>query len=566
MNQRQNRHVALLLLLSLAAGLLMMSGCKPSDVPPTATSTAVSAPPTISTADTPSPSPSVETRPAWMIAYADAVLDGAFPDDPIDWPPTEMSHFRLMDLDSDGVPELLSSTLGTVNSVIVYGYTFQDDQVKFVLFNEDAAGGLPETLALYRSKETGKLQWMAHGQFRDGPGFYIRQHMFFDFSDIEHPKSQTFCSYNELLVREGAALDDIEYELLNDDGTVTSATHDEIEKRFFGVMSGYQPVIMQEPFTFTGALMKDDSEDQFDLEKLYAFLEQWDEEKPVPEREIAPENIPDLDRIGLEFYPSYTDASASLLDCSWALSDLHRIRSQVVEYYIENEYGFLDVLGLPKDLTSIKVYRLPDREDWLVISGDTVYDWPRRCLFSYRDGKLSPCPGEGPGGDYSMVNACWPEAEELKIVYVERMVFPLIEIFLYSHQDNGDFGIYRLDGRAFAQPIGGDVMGLHITVWEEARGAAVFKNIPLDGPEYFGCRYEDGHLTPVYDDANGDGSVDILLQGAFQCIADTDNGEKVIASQPVREVYLYDPETEEFEYSEKYSVRSPLADYWLEPR
>lgn len=148
---------------------------------------------------------------------------------------------------------------------------------------------------------------------------------------------------------------------------------------------------------------------------------------------------------------------------------------------------------------------------------------------------------------------------QTRLVYDTGFPFPIVEVFNYSHKNNGSFSINRLDDEHLVNITGEYVTGYHHTSWDDKRKNSLLKDIGLETVEYFDCRYENGHLTPSYEDVNKDGYIDIILSGNFQC---EDIDYNVLLSQEVKRVFLYNKKQDKYIFNMGISIRSPLEEYW----
>lgn len=243
----------------------------------------------------------------------------------------------------------------------------------------------------------------------------------------------------------------------------------------------------------------------------------------------------------------------------YRLEVVKNIASLCYDNYMESD-PYLDENSVPDGFSQIKIYELSGRDDLIVITGDYFFQWPYCYLFLYQDEKLILFPDPEPFDEVPGI------AEEIRLAYEEGFPYPMIEVFCYSHQGNGSFGVYELDGERMKLLAGEPVTGYHYAAWEEERKAPVFDHIGLKPGESFACRYEGdvlkpycGHLTPYYEDEDGDGMIDIIMKGNFQC----ENSEgDILLSQEIKRVYLYDIAENNYFYNPNRSISSPLEETW----
>jgi len=499
-------------------------------------------------------------RPDWIEIYVDTLLAGdlrdkGFPDG------LGAAIFYLQDLDFDGIPELLFAHMGTVNTVIHSGYTIRSGSIELIRFyNDNSDWPGPSSLQLYRNIETGMLQWIEHSYFRDGNGTYPEYHSLFDFSDLLYPKKEIFCAYIEQLFGEALA-DYIEYYDISSSLKLT--TIEQLEVQYAAVIDQYLPVWTQTPETFIDQLFVDKNDYTLSREKLYAFFDQWDMSVPTPETYIIQGKLAAINDISIEFFVNDFENPLSKLERDSYYISFADIRDKVIENYIESEQGFHDEFGIPVDLNYIKIYRLSSESyHYLIISGDQSYSWPWCQLFTYKDGVL----GQFPGSElFSERGIPMSASEEIRLFFNDAFPFPIIEVLFYTHQGNGYLHILRVDGEELTYITGTYIVSNHFTTWLDYRNDPVFKDIKLGEDTDFCITYENGHLTPVYKDMNGDGIIDIVLLGKIQCIIfnDKTRNDEIVASQEIRKVFVYDKQKETFVFNEALSIRSPLDDYWF---
>jgi hypothetical protein len=493
----------------------------------------------------------------WLEAYASA-LSSRSPDDLAERGYYTAKLLRMQDLDFDGIPELLFSSLGTVNSVIFGGFTCKNGEVRYIDFPESTIGLEPMGLTLYRSKITGERQWISHSYTRGGPGLYGQTHSFFSFDNLLQPKPECFCAFTEDIT--GDTIADISYALYDGRENWNVMQLSRIDDVFSGIMLNYQIIPAQAPIIHTDDLLKGDSRTEFDMEKLCEFLSTWDCSEPIPEAFVDPAILSALDRISLSFYYLDTkEAQPTLNNCQRGrLSILEDVRRQAIEFYRERELGFYDDYGFPRDLSYCKVYSLPGREDLLVVTGDQVYGWPMCYLFSYQNGVLSSISD-------SMFREEGIGAEEIRIFYEDSFPYALFEVASYSHQGNGGISVYGMTTDGFVFVASFVLMSRHYSPWHDLRDDPIFEGVPLDDYEMICCTYENWRHDIVYEDINADGYVDIVFRNFFQCLGETGyyDNPAVLMSQEVKKVYLYNEQTGSYEYSENLSIQSPLEHFWF---
>lgn len=264
------------------------------------------------------------------------------------------------------------------------------------------------------------------------------------------------------------------------------------------------------------------------------------------------ETLPTLDYVSLEYYINNSFRPESKNSKTYPSSKIETIALLCIDYYMNSD-PFLDENGIPDGLSNIRIYEISDRDDLIVITGDEFFQWPGCFIFTYKNNELVLFPDSAPFEEPIAI------AEEIRLVYDTGFPYPMVEIFTYSHKNNGGFGIYKLNGEYLDIITGERVTGYHHTTWDDERKDPIFKDINLDAVEYFDCRYENEHLIPSYEDINGDGYIDIVLSGNFQC---EDNGYNVLLSQEVKRTFLYDKEQDKYLFNMDTSIRSPLEEYW----
>lgn len=110
--------------------------------------------------------------------------------------------------------------------------------------------------------------------------------------------------------------------------------------------------------------------------------------------------------------------------------------------------------------------------------------------------------------------------------FLEGMHFPLFEIFDHTHQGNGFYYLYKLDGKK-------------LTKIAETRAV----DRCFDGNLTIGHRYEcsivykNDQLIPIYKDLNNDGYADVILKGTIQIFAEDD--KTLLRQYPAQKVLLY---------------------------
>ncbi len=102
---------------------------------------------------------------------------------------------------------------------------------------------------------------------------------------------------------------------------------------------------------------------------------------------------------------------------------------------------------------------------------------------------------------------------------------PLVEILWSSHRGNGDLCLYELRDHR-----------LHLLI----------KTTAVRSGSDHGSTYRGGALTRSYEDMNGDGIADLTLSG-FEDRVESEQGAAPLASQPVRQAFLWNPRSGTFE-------------------
>jgi hypothetical protein len=553
------RVAAAVIALLLCAGLFSCAAPPPAPEP-TPTPEPMTATPAPATSAAAEPEPPPPEPEPWMVAYADALAalyaeTGYY----------EGQFIKLLDLNFDNVPELLISALGTINTWTTVGYSYQNGQALRMDFDSAIfdANRAAADFRLYRDVTDGGLRWITHDMRRGGAGQYYYYHYLFDFTDIAAPSRSPLLMYLESLVAEtpnetGQADYALYYEL-NEENQQTETTLDALEAEFTSIMQNYRYVTVQK----RGASISDlcNGAELIDAAKLYDFFRMWDTEPPPTEPYIDPEILAAERWIPLTWYLYDTSTPKRLLDTAvWGdLDTLEAIRRQCAAYYDENNLDFAAVHNptADHDPAWIHVYSLPKEvpERLFVVTGDQIYQWPGCMIFTYADGKLSPFePDAEHPSEFHL-----PGASELRIVYERGMPFPILEAAWYNNQHNGILYLYRFTENGIEFVAGARMMRDHFTRWSDRRSDPIFDGLDLAPHEEFDMLYENGRLTPRYADVDGDGVTDIAFEGNFQCIT---GDYRVVASEPVSEVYLYNTVTQRYEFSAAHSVVSPLETYW----
>ena len=154
-----------------------------------------------------------------------------------------------------------------------------------------------------------------------------------------------------------------------------------------------------------------------------------------------------------------------------------------------------------------------------------------------------------PMGSYS--------ASEINIHFGAGYPFPILEISAYSSQRNGRHFICKLSGTEVTIICSVELEGWHFSTWEDCRD--YFTGTSLQTDDRFACNFDNFRQDIRFEDIDGDGYIDIVLDGEYQC--KTISGD-IILSETARDVVLYNGTDDRYEYSKSFSVLSPLRSFW----
>jgi hypothetical protein len=111
-------------------------------------------------------------------------------------------------------------------------------------------------------------------------------------------------------------------------------------------------------------------------------------------------------------------------------------------------------------------------------------------------------------------------------ISLKGLPFPLFEIFDHTHRWNGFYYLYRLDGKKLKKIA-------------ETRAVDCCFDGDLIIGHHYECSivYKNDHLTPIYQDLNNDGYVDVILKGTIQIFAEDD--KTLLRQYPAQKVLIY---------------------------
>lgn len=212
----------------------------------------------------PIPTRTPTTKSAWMEAYAKAIVSCE----------QKPRHIILLDVDSDGIPELFLSALGTSNSCIYHGFSYKSDKVVDISIPDEF---LPTTIELYRDKKTNEKFWLASGEFREGPGYYDKMWFKVDLSNLSDVKKDFFFGWTERLSTKSDAKEgDVEYALIDKNENQTEMSEKEVENTKNKVFSNYEMIETLDLFSFVDDFINGDetflTEENMNKDLFYTFL------------------------------------------------------------------------------------------------------------------------------------------------------------------------------------------------------------------------------------------------------------------------------------------------------
>ena|GEM_PF-6026724 len=218
---------------------------------------------------------SVETEiaepPTWATAYADVFAEKS-----------EGTLVNLLDIDFDGVPELLFLQRGMSNDWICSGISYKDVEICDIVIAGESRP-MPVWLELWREKVKREPQWVASGMFKCGPSSYDHLWYEVDFDDFTKVETQCVFGFNE-----GADESGMVYSVYTDFAQRESvdAPYEEIGLLQAEFMAQYEVIEVQKlsahvsEFYNEGIDKGDDwlNAEYFDREALMAFFAQWHSE------------------------------------------------------------------------------------------------------------------------------------------------------------------------------------------------------------------------------------------------------------------------------------------------
>jgi len=207
----------------------------------------------------------------WKQAYYEILRD----------PYNSMPRIHLIDLNFDGIRELLLATLGNVNSFMMKGYSFQNGQL--ISFDLDLLG-LPTRFALMKDNATKEISWLAYDTFRSGPGCsYHNENVWVDFDDFAQVKSRPFFDWMEVNcppAQDFEKYPDFEtyYIYYAPDGKEQQLPPETIQAMKLQALDNYEEMPIKQHTAF-GLPSQSDYADVPDPEVYYSimkFFEQWE--------------------------------------------------------------------------------------------------------------------------------------------------------------------------------------------------------------------------------------------------------------------------------------------------
>jgi len=143
-------------------------------------------------------SPKQNNESTWQEAYFELLAERRG-DIFLNW-----HHIILVDLDFDGIPEILFGQTGIrSNRAMSHGISYQNGEVVDIQFDF----AIPPQLSLYRNTQTGEYVWIAGGAFSSQAGgfwsFHVEEIDFSDFSNVRVTRSLIYD--REFITEEGSS-------------------------------------------------------------------------------------------------------------------------------------------------------------------------------------------------------------------------------------------------------------------------------------------------------------------------------------------------------------------------
>lgn len=142
------------------------------------------------------------------------------------------THIYLIDINADQIPELFFSHLGTSNSNIYHGYSFQHGNILDIKV-QDAF--MPTQLELFKNRKNGEMVWLASGVFQDVTTYNYAWYRM-NFEDFSCVNRTPFFEWREILEETHEAI----YQLRKKDGTYQEITKEEIDENKKALFSNYE--------------------------------------------------------------------------------------------------------------------------------------------------------------------------------------------------------------------------------------------------------------------------------------------------------------------------------------
>jgi len=266
---------------------------------------------------------------------------------------------------------------------------------------------------------------------------------------------------------------------------------------------------------------------------------------------IAPLQQQNTNDTVIEFYRGDASKPIDLSAISDKQVDIDNIMQGVLSFYkqVNPEYP-------QEQVDLLRIYELPERNDWIVLAGKDYYGWPGCSPFIYRNSKLLPLMLDNDFFDQTLIE--FNIASEIYINFGADFSSPILEVYAYSHQGNGVFYLCSLRGDSLEYILSDSIRSWYFSDWEQ-RNNAIFINSGLESDDFFDCNYEDLRPIVSYEDKNNDGYVDIVIVGNYQCM--TSDG-RVLMSESTVDTLIFNPLWDTFTYNAHYSIKSPLRIFW----
>ena len=212
----------------------------------------------------------VATEYLWVEAYLDALSNSdSFP----------ANSILLVDIDFDGVPEILFVAHGAATNMnIIGGLSYQNGEVVDIEFYE-GWGGIPTELSLLRNIQTGEKVWLAHGRYSSNAGreqYWVYD--FVDFSDFSQVQYRQVLAYGSVFVldEEDTFTGPINFLHLN--GEEIEVPFEEIEARREEILRGFEVIdvkilsIHSSQVYYNGDTWQDRT---LNRDKMISFFNEW---------------------------------------------------------------------------------------------------------------------------------------------------------------------------------------------------------------------------------------------------------------------------------------------------